>query len=257
MSVGEQPRSGYQPPGYEPPGVQPPGFQPPGFQPPGSQPGASWTAPSGQNDPGPWAVPPPPPGQQPGYPPPPANRSNKTLFIVLGVVGALVVGAFATVAGVIAVGMGGDDPTTAAPISTSSSSSSSSSTSTGPDTSLEAIEERYAVLGANLLDDTRGCEPSATANGEHEHVRCAFSIGDLHLVTYTDAAGAAAARSQAIQQAGVVNLTSTNPAAGYVQSTKGSTTTIYWDGAGPPAVSATLTTQAPKAEATAWWDTGP
>ncbi len=40
-----------------------------------------------------------------------------------------------------------------------------------------------------------------------------------------------------------------------MQSTKGSTTTIYWDGAGPPAVSATPTTQAPKAEATAWWDT--
>ncbi len=117
---------------------------------------------------------------------------------MLGVVGALVVGAFATVAGVIAVRIGGDDPTTAAPISTSSSSS----TSTGPDISLEANEERYAVLGANLLDDTRGCEPSATANDEREHVRCAFSIGDLHLVTYTDAAGAAAARSQAIQQAG-------------------------------------------------------
>jgi hypothetical protein len=124
-----------------------------------------------------------------------------------------------------------------------------------PDLSLEAIAEPYSALGTNLLGDATDCETAYQDSGQSEHLQCAVSIGDLDLVTYTDATAAAAARTQAIEDGGVLKLTATNPAAGYVQSTKGSTTTVYWDVVGPPATSATLTTHRPKAEAASWWDT--
>lgn len=123
--------------------------------------------------------------------------------------------------------------------------------------SLEAVADRYGVLGTTLLAGATRCDGVDVVPGETERVRCQFDEFDLTLSTYETVATLRTARDVALDTDGSVRSAriTEGVAAFVMEETRVGRSRVYWDSTQPRPVSAMASRDnMDLPDLVTWWD---